>query len=259
MVIEASSPAEALRQWRKDVHACRVCRDGLPLLHHEPPPDGLEVRCGWARPMLDKSPDPNLNLEVLGRSCRSGIVIVLEAPNHDDTFNLKKGYLTCDTDTDETGKFLLQLLNRVDLSPADVVLTNTVQCLPARKAERHPVSALQRQNCRNHLSRLFQITQPRVVIAFGNASLLALHRFSPVNIDGRVLSNAELKVSRLVALPIAPWAGTVLLPLFHPGPIVRANAYKKDGTPGSGRSAEQQLLDIQTLRDILDRSASPPS
>jgi uracil-DNA glycosylase family 4 len=206
--------------------------------------------------MLDKSSDPDVSLELLARSCRSGIVIVLEAPNHDDTFNLKKGYLTCDTETDETGKFLLRLLDRINLSPADVVLTNTVQCLPARKGERYPVTALQRRNCRSHLSRLFEITQPRVVIAFGNASLLALHRFAPVKIGGRVQSVAELKVSRLVAVPIAPWAGTVLFPLFHPGPIVRANALKRDGMPGSGRSAEQQLLDIQVLREILDGGAT---
>jgi uracil-DNA glycosylase family 4 len=215
-----------LRNWRNDVHACRLCRNEpvegttaagssepartpeLRLLHHKPVPSGQDERCGWATPMLDKSRDPDYELELLERSCGSGIVVVMEAPNHDDTYKISKGYLTCDTKTDETGKFLFKLLKSIDLSPEDVLLTNTVQCLPARRGERYPVSTRQRQNCRDHLRRLFEIVRPRVVVAFGNESLRALHRFQPVQIDGRVQRDEALKVSQLVGVPIEPWAGT---------------------------------------------------
>jgi uracil-DNA glycosylase family 4 len=215
------------------------------------------MRCGWAVPMLDKSPDPNHDLAALERSGGSGVVIVMEAPNHNDTYNPGKGYLTCDTDTDETGKFVLALLESIRLSTHDVVLTNTVQCLPARRGDRYPIYGAQRNNCRAHLDRLFEILRPRVVIAFGNEALQALHRFHPIRIEGRLQRFGELKVSRLAAKPIAPWANTTLLPLFHPGPIVRANAYRKDGTPGTGRSAEQQVADFRVVRLLLDGMGVP--
>jgi len=260
-----------LRRWRNEVHACRVCvldaphsvetpngpRCPVRLINFDEMPVKRGIRYGWATPMLDKSADPNHAPELLERSASSGVVIVMEAPNHDDTYNPSKGHITCETDTDETGKFILALLESIHLAPDDVVLTNTVQCLPARKNDRYPVSAPQRQNCQQHLSRLFEILRPRVVIAFGNEALQALHRFHPIRIDGTVQRAAALKVSHLAAKPIAPWASTTLLPLFHPGPIVRANARRKDGTPGTGRSAEQQLRDFRIVRRLLDEMPAP--
>jgi hypothetical protein len=63
--------------------------------------------------------------------------VVGEAPNHADTFDPDKGYLTYDYNTDPTGRFMRTLLieeaglraEEVD----DVLFTNAVLCLPARR------------------------------------------------------------------------------------------------------------------------------
>jgi uracil-DNA glycosylase len=124
---------------------------------------------------------------------------------------------------------------------------------PARKRSGHPVGMVQRRNCGEFLGGLFDIVRPRVVIAFGNQALRALHRFYPIQVDGsppNATANS-LKVGDLVARPIAPWAGTTLLPLFHPGPIVRANAHRKDRRRATGRSDEQQLSDFEVVGSLL--------
>jgi hypothetical protein len=95
MTSDVRQRAMALRLWRQDVHSCRRCRgetppDGLAfsrivpgslVVHYEDKPRKPGMRCGWATPMLDKSPLPDPGLERLERSLSSRLVLVMEAPN----------------------------------------------------------------------------------------------------------------------------------------------------------------------------------
>lgn len=105
--------ANALQLWRREVHGCRTCHDKAArdpsqiasgallsraqVVHHESSPATPGERRGWAMPLLDKDPDPDYELALLERSCSSRVVVVMEAPNYADTYELTKGYLTCDT------------------------------------------------------------------------------------------------------------------------------------------------------------------
>jgi len=120
---------DRLLSWRLRVTACRKCRllaDGNEIdptipdqlaqahIHHD-------AGGGWARAMLDKSPEAALDAETLARSCSSGLPVVLEAPNFDDTYNPAKGYVTVDRETDETGRFTYELLHHIGLTTRSVV------------------------------------------------------------------------------------------------------------------------------------------
>ena len=254
-----------LQEWRRAVSRCRKCRllaDGREInpsdpnqschaqIHYQVTSD-QGYKSGWATAMLDKSPDPDYSQELLEVSCRSGIMAILEAPNRDDTYRLSKGYLTYDTNTDETGKRARRLLEKIGVSPEEVIFTNTVQCMPADRGKGPKIRSKQRNNCRDHLRHLLAIVKPKVVLAFGNEALRELHRFEPIVIEERRLRFDEVKVGLLAGHRIQQWASTCLVPLYHPGPIVVANATRKDGAPGTGRSEIDQLRDIKEALCIL--------
>ena len=83
-----------LATFQADANACTRCHDhdGINLLFVDP-------AAGCARPILAYSPTAAL-----------GILVVGEAPNHADTFDDHKRYLTYDFDTDRTGRFMRALL-----------------------------------------------------------------------------------------------------------------------------------------------------
>jgi len=254
-----------LQEWRNSLKQCCKCRllpdgreinpsDSKQLLHaliHYEPKSNNGFRTGWATAMLDKIKEPKCKVELLEVSCQSGILAVMEAPNYRDTYQLTKGYITCDTDTDETGKRIRRLLQHIDVLPETVVFTNAVQCLPAARGNGFPPTSKQRRNCRGHLRRLLDLMRPKVVLAFGNEALKELHRLDPIAIDGRLLRLDEVTVSQLVGRCIMPWGGTCLVPLYHPGPLVVNNAFRKDGTPGTGRSESEQKQDINVISSLI--------
>src|SRR2546421_3223993 len=105
-------PLPVLPTWAAEIRECRVCHAG-GLLHREPHAD--------ARPLFF---DGNFS---------SRLLLVLEAPNYDDTFQW--GRLTIDGDKDPTGDFLRECLrDEVGIEPRDVMITNSVLCLPAKSA-----------------------------------------------------------------------------------------------------------------------------
>jgi uracil-DNA glycosylase family 4 len=159
---------------------------------------------------------------------------VAEAPNHADTFDENKGYLTYDSETDPTGRFTVELLASVGLKPEDVLITNAVLCLPARKGERHPVSTRQVDFCGTWLERLIRDADPAVVVTLGAQALTALGRLEPHGLDLRT------GVGKL-----HPWKGRHLLPLYHPGMLSR----------NLSRSAAEQLQDIAVLKSVLTQPA----
>lgn len=91
------------------------------------------------------------------------ILFILEAPNRDDTYNPKKGYLTVDPDTDPSGRFFYDLYtNELQFPLNDLFVTNSVLCLPAEKAGAFPVSPLQRRNCLPILRQLIDTFNPKI-------------------------------------------------------------------------------------------------
>jgi uracil-DNA glycosylase len=204
-----------LTVYQNEIRACTRCHaDGL--LHVEP-------TGGVARPILAREPTAAL-----------GILIVGEAPNHADTYDPRKGYLTYEPGTDPTGTFMLELLvDVVGLAPTqigDVLFTNAVACLPARRDGRHPVRARQRDHCRPWLARLIDDADARVVVSLGKKPLEALGRIEP---HGLRVSDAG---------KAAPWYGRHLLPLYHPGRLGRIS-----------RPADLQRRDIASLRAFVPR------
>lgn len=209
-----SDRAAHLNAFNQEARTCTRCHEA-GLLHVESP----EQR---ARPLFQKNP-----------TCASGVMIVAEAPNWDDTYDPNKGFLTYEADTDPTGRFTVELLASVGLKPEDVLFTNSVLCLPARKGERHPVSARQMKLCRPWLERLVQVTSPLVVLTLGARALAAVGRIEP---HGLTLRSGAGKLHR--------WMERYLLPLYHPGLLGRIS-----------RPAAQQFQDIAVLKQVLTGSA----
>jgi len=161
------------------------------------------------------------------------ILFILEAPNRDDTYNPKKGYLTIDPDTDPSGRFFCDLFrNELKFPMNDLFVTNSVLCLPAEKAGKFPVSALQRRNCLPILRQLIDTFNPMIVCPLGTKALIAT--------DG--ICNHDLRtMATAVANPLN-WYDRVLFPLFHTSAQAR--------NPRNGRPEPQQRFDWRKLRAV---------
>jgi uracil-DNA glycosylase family 4 len=179
---------------------------------------------GCATPMLPKDP-----------TARLGVLVVGEAPNYDDTFDPAKRRLTYDKDTDPTGKFMHALLieeaGLTENEVADVLFANAVQCLPARKNDKHPVSIAQVDLCKPWLIRLMDDAEITIVISMGATALRALNR---IERHGLVLRNA--------AGTIHEWNRRKILPLYHAGLLGRVS-----------RREPEQRADMRALRTHLGR------
>lgn len=199
--------------WRAAIRTCRLCIDTTPPLIYV----GVE---GTAAPLFHE--EGNTNAEVL---------FVVEAPNYDDTFELSKRRLTVDPDTDPSGRFFYQrLVDDLGLRPEDVMVTNSVLCLPAKARGKYPVRAQQRKTCSPHLRTMIEKVDPKIVVPLGTAALEALKLVEP----------HPFTLGSCVAQPHA-WFGRVLFPLYHPSNLGRVS-----------RNTAQQIEDYQALRKLLD-------
>jgi uracil-DNA glycosylase family 4 len=217
--MDAMDRTRRLAMFQGDAKACTRCRDhaGTNLLFVHPV-------LGCAHPMLAHSPTAAL-----------GVLVVGEAPNHADTFDPDKGCLTYDPDTDQTGRFMRTLLIeeaglRAD-EINDVLFTNAVLCLPARRNDKHPVSVAQVDQCMPWLVRLINDLEITIVITMGATALRALNR---IERHGLVLKQAAGRVH--------PWQGRTLLPLYHAGLLGRVT-----------RNEQAQRADMRALREHLGR------
>lgn len=202
-------------------------------------------RRGWARAMLDKTATPACADGILLRSLKSGILVILEAPNRDDTYNFCKGYLTINSETDPSGKRMQELLQTIAVSPDEVIFANAVQCMPPDRGSGPHVTRDKRKNCHPFLKCLLRITNPRCVLGMGNQALKELYRIEPFEMGGRRLRLSDVKIGKLVGNSIKPWRGTCLVPLYHPGPKVVACACR------TGRSKEEQINDMKVVAQEL--------
>jgi uracil-DNA glycosylase family 4 len=204
---------ERLRAYQDGVAQCRICHDAHLLYLH---PDGRP-----AYPVQQRNP-----------TGKARVLVVAEAPNATDTFDLDKGYLTYGPGSDATGIFETELLGEIaGLNLADVLFTNAVLCLPARRNDRHPVTARLRKSCSPNLKHLVQTAAPLVVVTFGTQALHALKQIETHDL--------QLKTA---AGTMRPWFGRHLLPLYHPSRLARIT-----------RSEDRQRKDIAPLAEFLKR------
>ena len=181
-----------LAVFEQEAKQCRRCDEaGLTF---------VDVSKGPARPILAKNPTAMLGLLVIG-----------EAPNHDDTYNDAKRYLTYDSDdTDQTGRFMRRLLiEEAGLQPDEiqhVVFTNAALCLPSRRRDRHKPSPKQLDACKEWLDRLISDVAITTIVTMGATALHALDR---IERHGLSLKTA--------AGTLHQWRSATLLPLFHAG------------------------------------------
>jgi uracil-DNA glycosylase len=164
------------------------------------------------------------------------ILFILEAPNRDDTYNPRKGYLTVDPDTDPSGRFFCELFTKELKFPmSDLFVTNSVLCLPAEKSGKFPVSALQRKNCLPILWQLIDTFNPMIVCPMGTKALIAT--------DG-ICNHGFRTMASSVANPLS-WYGRILFPLFHTSAQAR--------NPRNGRHEPQQRADWRKLRAVWEQ------
>lgn len=202
--------SKKLGSLKKEVSLCQACRDERLIYQH--------ATGKWAYPLFDKNLD-----------CKSGILAIAEAPNFDDTFDPKKGYLSYDIDTDPTGNFFRELLHSVNLTIHDVIITNSVLCLPAAKDGKYPVKSLQTSMWSTWISRLINEVNPKVVLTLGGKALEAIKK---IELHSLILSSGAGKLHE--------WYGRHLLPLYHPSLLGRAS-----------RRADMQKMDIGVLKREL--------
>jgi uracil-DNA glycosylase len=205
-----------LLTFESEAKACTHC--------HEPGLVHVDETRGVARPMLQLRPTGAL-----------GILIVGEAPNVDDTYNVNKGYLTYDADTDPTGRFMRSLLiddvGLRDHEIGDVLFANAAFCLPSKRNGKYPVGKKQMDLCRPWLIRLIEDADVKVVVTMGATPLRAMNRIERHRLT---LRSGVGKLHQ--------WFGRFLLPLYHAGLLGRIS-----------RTAEQQRADIRPLREHLGR------
>ena len=192
------------------LEGCRVCHDS-DLLHV------------GARPLFCRY-----------RGDRSDLLFVLEAPNHDDTFDPDKGYLTYDKDTDPSGRFFRELCADVLGEPPETVaVTNAVLCLPAGGGGRYPVAAAIMKNCSANLRDQIRSLDPLIVVTVGDKALDAARRIE---------DHGHRKLGEAVARP-TPWFSRTLFAVYHTGLLARNGP--------SGRPAGRQREDWRALRGVL--------
>ena len=201
--------------WRREMRACRMCNEECPEAIYS----GSE---GEARPLFHE--EGNLN---------SDLLFVVEAPNYDDTFDSDKDRLTYDADTDPTGVFVRRMLHDVlELEPQDVLITNSVLCLPATTGGKYPVQAAMRKNCSVHLRRMIEEMAPKIVVTLGGAALYAVN----------LVAKHSLKLKDDVAQAV-DWCGRLLFPLYHPSMLGRVT-----------RPEEKQVEDWRALGEVFKKS-----
>jgi uracil-DNA glycosylase family 4 len=161
----------------------------------------------------------------------------LEAPNLADT--VKWHRITMDDDKDRSGMFLRECLrDEVGLAPGDVMLTNSVLCLPALTTSgKYQVTGALRRECAPWLKILIDTINPRVVATLGAKALHAV----------KLVEQHRLRLDPHVGQP-QPWYGRVLVPLVHPSDLGRGY-----------RQEEDQRADYRRLREVLSAQIATPS
>ncbi len=139
---------------------------------------------------------------------------------------------------DASGRNFRWLLANSGIDASQIFVTNAVLCNPLtpRGTNRRP-SARELRSCSAWLRRQLRVVAPGVVATLGVVALEALRLVEPHRV-------------RLTADSVArphPWAGRLLVPLYHPSPQVMASGR---------RTRQQQLEDFQRLAALVHGGVS---
>jgi DNA polymerase len=127
------------------------------------------------------------------------------------------------------GKFLDELLEKIDLRREDVFITNVVKCRPP--GNRDPQTA-EIEACRPYLDRQIELIQPKMIITLGRFSM------------ARYFPNA--KISRIHGQP-RKIEGVIYYPMYHPAAALHQ--------PSLRRTVEDDMLKIPELLARIDEMA----
>lgn len=132
---------------------------------------------------------------------------------------------------DASGKTFEQLLASIQLTRAEIFITNTVLCSPRKPSGANDKpTRTEIRNCSDFLRRTIEVLNPPIVATLGAVALDALKLIAP--------HEYTLKTS---AAQVFDWNGRRLVPLYHPSPQVLITA----------RPLAQQLEDFQTLARLV--------
>jgi uracil-DNA glycosylase family 4 len=127
------------------------------------------------------------------------------------------------------GKFLDELLEKIDLRREDVFITNVVKCRPP--GNRDP-QVDEIETCRPYLDRQIELIQPKMIITLGRFSM------------ARYFPNA--KISRIHGQP-RKIEGVIYYPMYHPAAALHQ--------PSLRRIVEDDVLKIPELLARIEEIA----
>jgi uracil-DNA glycosylase family 4 len=199
--IEAMSRAESFAALCREAAACRLC----PAL-------------AGRRAVLSE----------LNGSLAPRVLFVGEAPGRQGADRTRTPF-----SGDQSGRNFDRYLAAVNLSRADIFITNAALCNPRTTtgANRKPANS-EISNCANFLRRQIELLAPPVIATLGAVALAALARLAYHSLSLR--ENAG---------QVCEWNGYLLVPLYHPSPQVLA----------SHRREAQQMADYAALATALQR------
>ena len=140
---------------------------------------------------------------------------------------------------DASGETFEKLLASINLSRAEIFITNTVLCSPRKPSGANDKpTRTEIRHCSDFLRRTIEILNPPIVATLGAVALDALKLIAP--------HSYTLKKSAAQALR---WKGRMLVPLYHPSPQVLITV----------RPLAQQMEDFKTLARLITSQPLPES
>jgi uracil-DNA glycosylase family 4 len=128
------------------------------------------------------------------------------------------------------GKFLEELLNKIDMKREQVYITNVVKCRPPGNRDPRPEEV---SVCTStFLDRQIQVINPKVIVTLGRYSM------------GLFLTNAKISEIHGQALQIK---GRLIVPMYHPAAALHQASLK----PAIER-------DFATLPELIARAGEAP-
>ena len=132
---------------------------------------------------------------------------------------------------DASGHTFEQLLASINLTRAEIFITNTVLCSPRKPSGANDKPTRnETRNCSDFLRRTIEVINPPLIATLGAVALAALKLIEP-----------HVYTLKEAAAQVLQWNGRNLVPLYHPSPQVLITA----------RPLAQQLQDFKILRKAI--------
>jgi uracil-DNA glycosylase len=137
------------------------------------------------------------------------------------------------------GKYLDELLGKIDMKREDVFITNVVKCRPPNNRDPQPdeLSA-----CSDYLERQIQVINPKAIVTLGRYSM------------ARFLPNAKISDVHGQAFKIK---GRLVVPMFHPAAALHQPSLKLSIERDFARLPE--LISKSSKAPVMDDETPPDS